>query len=118
MVGGEVQNVPLGALWLPPAAPVAQGANSYWPELTNWPPGTHKRTKRCQIAWNRDPLFAPNCDPRWRWGRSPYEACSYYAVGAVGKWPAGVTVKSLTQAGHLSTAVGRWAVCIEVSCDS
>jgi len=72
----------------------------------------------CQIAWNRDPLFAPNCDPRWRWGRSPYEACSYYAVGAVGKWPAGVTVKSLTQAGHLSTAVGRWAVCIEVSCDS
>ena len=26
-------------------------------------------------------------------------------VGAVGKWPAGATVKSLAQAGHLSTAV-------------
>ena len=24
----------------------------------------------------------------------------------MGKWPAGVTAKSLTQAGHLSTAVG------------
>jgi hypothetical protein len=26
-------------------------------------------------------------------------------VGAVGKWPAGATAKSLAQAGHLSTAV-------------
>jgi hypothetical protein len=26
-------------------------------------------------------------------------------VGAVGKWPAGATAKSLVQAGHLSTAV-------------
>jgi hypothetical protein len=38
--------------------------------------------------------------PAARWGRVPGSG-----VGAVGKWPAEATDKSLAQSGHLSTAV-------------
>src|ERR1700759_2325535 len=48
----------------------------------------------CQIASKSDPHFAPNRDPcigrEWSVGR-----VAFLMDGAVGKWPAGATVKSL-----------------------
>ena len=54
--------------------------------------------------WNLTTIIRASGPPRERdgniCGRAPRSG-----VGAVGKWPAGATAKSLAQAGHLSTAV-------------
>src|SRR3954451_13666991 len=63
-----------------------------------------RRTNGCQIASKSDPHFAPNRDPCRR-EKLDAERLSFLMEGAVGKWPAGATVESLAEAGHLSTAV-------------
>jgi hypothetical protein len=60
----------------------------------------------CQIAFKCAPHFATNCDPLRLMARG--DVVHFLAdVGAVGKWPAGVTAESLTQAGHFPTAAAR-----------
>ena len=49
------------------------------------------------------PLFRAQSRPLWRPDRAPRDGV-YGCWEAVGKWPAGATVQSQAQAGHLSTA--------------
>jgi hypothetical protein len=49
------------------------------------------------------PISRPITTPRGL-SLSALSSCVRGGLGAVGKWPAGATAKSLAQAGHLSTA--------------
>jgi peroxiredoxin len=76
-------------------------------------------SKRVKSLRTLTPFSRPIATPCDRLGLSGSGSCRV-GGGAVGKWPAGATAKSLAQVGHLSTAVlsDAMVAAVAISCGS